>query len=116
MFDTKFATSPSLNYEHYKFAGYTNSFVKYNYTGRKEWYLGIYGDNSTYAIIVGPDYPMGTHNWKVVTPSSTRMLEMNFNACLDKNEFNCADGACIPIESRRVAIFLMNLLCIWGNI
>ena len=107
IFDEEYSTSPSLKHEHYKFSGYTNSFVKY--TARKEWYIGIYGDNTTYATTDGTDYPMGTHMWKIVSPSSTRMVEMNFNACLDKNEYNCADGACIPIESRRVALAMLLL-------
>ena len=108
MFDEDYATSPSMEYDHYKFTGFTNSFVKFNYTGRGEWYLGMYGpsgDKSTFATIVGPDYPMGTHMWKIESLSSTRMVEMNFNACLEESEYNCADGACIPIESRRVTVF-----------
>lgn len=116
MFDEEYSTSPSLDHEHYRFTGYTNSFIKYNYTGRKEWYIGIYGDNSTYAIVVGPDYPMGTHLWKILSPSSTRMVEMNFNACLEESEYNCHDGACIPIESRRVTIVLIIEFCILEKI
>ena len=64
--------------------------------------MGMYGDKSTHAFIVGHDYPMGTHMWEIVSPSSTKWVQMNLNACLKESEYNCADGACIPIESRKV--------------
>ena len=101
--------SPSLDHDHYKFTGYTNSFVKFNYTGNEEWsirFYGEYGDNSTYATIVGPDYPIGTLMWKIVSPSSNRTVEMDFNACQEDSEYNCADGACIPIDKREVEIVI----------
>ena len=101
-FDDDYSTSPSLEYDHYKFTGFTNSFIRFNYTGREEWYIGMYGDKSTHAFIVGHDYPMGTHMWEIVSPSSTKWVQMNLNACLKESEYNCADGACIPIESRKV--------------
>ena len=106
-FDEGYSLSPKLEYDHYKFTGYTNSFIKFNYTGRGEWYIGMYGpygDQSTYAFIdKGQDYPMGTHMWEIVSPSSTRWFQMNLNACKE-SEYNCADGACIPIESRKVSL------------
>ena len=106
-FDEGYSLSPKLEYDHYKFTGYTNSFIKFNYTGRGEWYIGMYGpygDKSTYAFIdKGQDYPMGTHMWEIVSPSSTRWFQMNLNSC-NESEYNCADGSCIPIDSRKVTL------------
>ena len=86
---------------HYKFNGYTNSYLHYNKTG-DHWRLGIYGKtDTTWAITNGTEYPIGTHEWRIVSPSFNGTVELNLNACKDSTEYNCNDGGCIPIESRK---------------
>ena len=87
--------------DHYKFEGYTKSYLQYNKT-RKEWYLGVYGEkDSTWATTNATDYPMGTQLWNSVSPALSGTIEMNLNACSDESENNCDDGACIIIDSRK---------------
>ena len=88
----------------YQFSGYTNSYLRYNET-QKEWVLGIYGrESSTWATTSGREYPIGTQTWKIETPGFSGWKELNLNACSDQSEYNCADGSCIDIESRK-AVF-----------
>lgn len=87
--------------DRFKFNGYTNSFMNFNKTGNI-WYLGIYGKTNTiWATTNGTEYPIGTHQWKIVSPSFNGIVELNLNACNDNTEFNCIDGGCIGIESRQ---------------
>ena len=37
------------------------------------------------------------------------MVEMDLNACQEDSEYNCADGACIPIDNREVKIALQGM-------
>ena len=88
--------------DQYKFEGYTNSYLRYNKTG-KEWYLGVYGsEDLVWATTNTTEYPMGTHLWKIESPAFSGSTEMNLNSCSDQSEYNCADGACITIDSRKV--------------
>ena len=102
-FDEEYSMNTAVFHDdQYKFEGYTNSYLKYNKTG-KEWYLGVYGKkDSIWATTNATDYPMGTQLWKVVSPALRGSIEMNLNACSDKSEYNCDDGACITIDSRKV--------------
>ena len=106
--------------DHYKFEGYTKSYLQYNKT-RKEWYLGVYGEkDSTWATTNATDYPMGTQLWNIVSPELSGSIEMNLNACSDESEYNCDDGACIFIDSRYTLptdtnnpdpIYILNFVC-----
>ena len=100
-FDKEFSLNTEIHDENYKFEGYTNSYLKYNKT-RKKWFLGVYGEqDSIWATTNATDYPIGTQLWKIVSPVLSGSIEMNLNACFDESEYNCDDGACITIDSRK---------------
>ena len=93
--------STDIRNDRFKFNGYTNSYLHFNTTGNL-WYLGIYGKiYRTWATTNGTEYPIGTHQWDVVSPTFNGTVELNLNACNDTTEFNCGDGGCIAIESRQ---------------
>ena len=102
-FDEEYSMNTAEFYgEQYKFEGYTNSHLKYNKI-EKVWHLGVYGKKDLiWATTNATDYPMGTQLWKIVSPTFSGSIEMNLNACSDESEYNCDNGACITIESRKV--------------
>ena len=99
-FDEEYSMNTNLHEDQFKFSGYTKSYLRYNKTS-DEWRLTNYREeDTTWAIANGTDYPIGTHQWQIVSPSFTGLLEMNLNACNDLTEYNCHDGGCIHSNAR----------------
>ena len=105
-FDKEYSMNTNLHGGQYQFSGYTNSFLRYNEL-HQEWVLGIYGrESSTRATTSGKEYPIGTQTWRIETPGFNESRELSLNSCSDQQEYNCADGSCIDIGSRKVAFFV----------
>ena len=100
LFDHRYtmATNAIIN-GHYSFDGYTNTKIFFeNMT--QLWRLELFEDASVHATTKSLDYPLGTHQWKVVTPTIQKVIPLSLNGCNDESEFNCNEGVCIAIQDR----------------
>ncbi len=86
----------------HSFRGYKDTILFYD-RAVNEWRMELYSDPSVVATTSGPEYPFGTHTWRVVNESCYDQeeleVQLNINACQD-TEYNCVDGFCIDISQR----------------
>ena len=100
-FDTKYTVSMShMNtIDYFRFSGYTTSSIVFDKTS-SYWKIEVLSDTGQFAITNKSTPPFGTHDFVLSEAMGGIVVKVNINACEDKNEFNCEDGSCIPIEER----------------
>ena len=98
-FDTFYAWTGdfSENSDKYIFKGFTNSELTFD-KEKSEWHLQNHQHPEYSAKSFNINYPFGTQIWLIYNdtcqyrPNNVKNVQLNFNVCDPKEEFNCADG------------------------
>jgi len=104
IFDKKYSWVREQTDGFYTFRGFTASYLKPD-VGNKMWRLEVDGAPHVYATTEAKDYPFGMRKWKVYNDTAcfedVELVDvtLDLNTCKE-NEFNCADGHCIPLQLR----------------
>ncbi len=100
--DTKYSWTRESAHGFYSLNGYKDAVLSKDIE-ENNWKIALYTTNETFAIANTTDYPFGFQQWTINNDPCFGQGEvttiLGLNACL-ASDFNCADGQCIPMESR----------------
>ena len=92
-------TISQMQMRDFNFTGYSNSIIAFH-KNAANWKLEMPADKNKYTITNGTLPPFGTKEYLLSNSLGGGIIALNINACDDKDEYNCEDGSCIPIEER----------------
>ena len=79
--------------------GFISSRIDYD-NDTETWTLKLASDSNKHAITHGKSLPFGTKQYVMSQSLGGGNILLHLNACNDREQFNCRDGSCIPIENR----------------
>ncbi len=79
------------------FDGYVDSILK-NIDNGSNWVLRLLSNNSVELRTTVTGLPIGTHEFTY--ENGIQSTDLNINACNYDNEYNCANGPCVPMSKR----------------
>ena len=104
-FDTLYTISTTqMERMDFTLNGYSKSFIAAQ-KNASTWEMKMPSDANDYAIMNGTVPPFGTHEYLLSENLGGGQIALHINACNDRQEFNCKDGSCIPIEERCDSVF-----------
>ena len=83
----------------FSFSGYSMTIISLH-KNTSNWKIQLPGESNKYAVTNGTLPPFGTQKYILSKDLGGGQIDLNINACDDKDEYNCVDGSCIPIEKR----------------